>query len=160
MSRPVAAKPPAAAEPGAVSELRGLSRLAIDATAGLVDLIEAVHETVERPFGVLALPVRAPIKGIRELAYGSVCGITQLVGATIDIVLAQLAPLLDPDNPWPGREPLRAARNGVLGDYLAASSNEEVALELRVAGVLGDYLAASSNPLAIGMSLRYEQRRL
>src|SRR3569623_2958654 len=77
----------------AVSDLRGLSRLASDATAGVVDLIEAVHETVEWPLGLVA-PIHAPIKGVRALAYGSVRGITQLVGATIDIILAQLAPLL------------------------------------------------------------------
>ncbi len=122
----------------AVSDLRGISRLAVDATAELVDLIEAVHEAVERPIGAIAPPIHLPVKGIRKLAYGSVRSITHLVGATIDIVLAQLAPLLDQGSGWQGRDALQAALNGVLGDYLVSSDN----------------------PLAIGMSLRYGGKRL
>jgi pimeloyl-ACP methyl ester carboxylesterase len=110
----------------------------VDATAELVDLIEAVHDAVERPIGALAPPIHLPVKGIRMLAYSSVRGITQLVGASIDIVLSQLAPLLDQDSSWPGRDALQAALNGVLGDYLASSGN----------------------PLAIDMSLRYDGKRL
>lgn len=125
-------------KPVAATDLRGLSRLAIDATAELVDVIEAVHEAVEKPFGMLVPPIHVPVRGIRKLAYSSVRGITQLVGATLDIVLAQLAPLLDQDSHWQGRDALQAALNGVLGDYLVSSDN----------------------PLAIRMSLRHDGQRL
>jgi pimeloyl-ACP methyl ester carboxylesterase len=124
--------------PVAASDLKGLSRLAVEATTELVDLVEAVHDSIERPIGVLAPPIHLPVKGIRMLAYSSVRGVTQLIGATIDIVLSQLAPLLDQDSSWPGRDALQSALNGVLGDYLVSSGN----------------------PLAIGMSLRYESQRL
>lgn len=42
------------------SELRGFTRLAIDATAGMVNLIEDVQQTVERPFGFLIPPSGVP----------------------------------------------------------------------------------------------------
>jgi len=105
------------------SELRGLTHLAIDAMAGLVDLSEAVHHAVEHPLGMIAPPMQSPVRGITTLAYGSVRGVTRLVGAAIDVVLAQFAPLLGKESTWPRRDALLAVLNGILGDYLAASGS-------------------------------------
>lgn len=121
-----------------VADLRGITRLAIDATARMADLVEAVHENVERRVAPIAGPVHGPIRGVRVLVYGSVRGITRLTGAAIDVVLAQFAPLVGGQSTWPGRDVLLAALNGVLGDYLAASGN----------------------PLATAMALCYDGQRL
>lgn len=106
-----------------VSDLRGASRLAIDATAGLTALVEAMHHTISKVPGVLGSPTRGRTGGITGLVYGSVRGATRLVGGAIDIVLRELAPMLGEQSSSPGREAVIAALNGVLGDYLAATEN-------------------------------------
>ncbi|QPF75589.1 alpha/beta hydrolase [Roseateles sp. DAIF2] len=116
-----------------IRQLRGAGRLAIAATHGLTELVEALHRGVTRaPAG----------SGITGLVYRSVRGITHLVGGGIDIALQGLEPWLtapEPDSPAvPGTEALLAILNGVLGDYLAATDN----------------------PLAIPMQLRRQGRAL
>ena len=81
-----------------LTDLRGLSRLAIAATQGVTSLVEAMHHTVLRaPLPLGKAPggsAKGPIGAIAGLVYGSVRGVTGLVGAGIDVALAQLAPLL------------------------------------------------------------------
>jgi pimeloyl-ACP methyl ester carboxylesterase len=109
------------------ADLRGAARLATDATAGLTDLVEALHERIVRipGFGNGALDGRTG--GITGLVYRSIRGVTRVVGGSIEALLALLAPALAPGAeraaPGPEREALVAALNGVLGDYLAASAN-------------------------------------
>jgi len=110
--------------------VRGLARLAAEATTGVTDLVEAVHQGIARPLG-------AP-GGIAGLVYGSVRGVTRLVGGGLDMLLAPLVPRLAGRRSSRGREAWLAALNGVLGDHLAASGN----------------------PLAIPMSLRRDGRAL
>jgi pimeloyl-ACP methyl ester carboxylesterase len=105
------------------SDLRGISRLAIEATAGLTDLVEAMHHNIARAPGILGTPPAGPTRGITGLVYRSIRGVTRLVGSGIDVVLGQLAPLLGERSTLPGHEAAQAALNGVLGDYLATSGN-------------------------------------
>lgn len=117
-----------------VDELRGASRLAVEATRGVTDLVETVHHTIAggpavlgRPFAVIARALSAPI-------YDRIRSATELVGAGLDRALAQLAPLLGDGEPSAEREAVLAALNGVLGDYLAATGNPlaiEMALRCR-----------------------------
>jgi hypothetical protein len=101
------------------AELRGAARLAADATAGLVDLVEAMHERIARvPGGGAALDGRAD--GISGLVYKTIRGVTRVVGGSVDAVLA---PASSADDPSPERDAIVAALNGVLGDHLAATSN-------------------------------------
>ncbi len=118
------------------SDIRGFSRLAIDATIGLTDLVEAMHHNITRIPGDPGRTTHT--KGITGLVYQIIRGVTRLVGGGIDAVLAQLVPLL-------GHGPSSTEREAVL-----AALN----------GVLGDHLAASGNPLTIPMRLRYEGQQL
>jgi hypothetical protein len=118
--------------------LRGAARLATDATAGLTDLVEAVHERIARVPGLDPRPLDGRTGGVTGLVYKSIRGVTRLVGGSLDALLGLLAPTLGPGNPSPEREAIVAALNGVLGDYLAASGN----------------------PLATAMSLRWQGRPL
>jgi hypothetical protein len=109
------------------TDLRGAARLATDATRGLTDLVEAMHERIARLPG---LPARSPAgrtRGITGLVYKSVRGVTRLAGGSVDALLALLAPALpaadSPSAMSPEREAIVAALNGVLGDHLAASAN-------------------------------------
>ncbi len=119
-----------------LSDLRGASRLAIDATRGLADLVEAMHHTIERVPGVLGAAPVGRTRGITGLVYRSVRGVTSLVGGSIDAILGRLVPLFGASPPSPRREALVAALNGVLGDYLADSANPlAIRLQFRRDGV-------------------------
>lgn len=107
------------------ADIRGLGRLAIDATLGLTRLVETMHHNIARTPGPLGKYTQEPTRGITGLVYRSIQGTTRLVGSGLDALLGQLLPLLERD-PAPSsttREALLAALNGVLGDHLAASGN-------------------------------------
>jgi len=106
-----------------VDDLRGASRLAVEATRGVVDLVRAMHETIGGGPAVLGRPLDGVTKLASRPIYGSIRAVTDLVGAGIDAALAQLAPLLGESAPGPEREAVLAAVNGVLGDYLAETAN-------------------------------------
>lgn len=120
------------------SDLRGAARLATDATAGLTDLVEAMHERIARLPGQPPSRPNGRTGGITGLVYKTIRGVTRVVGGSIESLLGLLAPALAADDPVPEREALLAALNGVLGDYLAATAN----------------------PLATAMALRREGRAL
>jgi len=105
------------------SGLRGLSQLSFDGIAGLVDVVEAIHLNITSGPGTLSLPTADASRGITGLVYGSIRGVTGLVGQGLDLLLARLTPLLGETNAWPGRESWLAALNGVLGNHLAITSN-------------------------------------
>ena len=110
--------------PPSSADLRGAVRLATDATAGLADLVEAMHERIARLPGLGAAAPDGRTGGITGLVYKTVRGVTRVAGGSIDALLGLLAPALgENDGPGPQREAVVAALNGVLGDYLAASSN-------------------------------------
>jgi pimeloyl-ACP methyl ester carboxylesterase len=115
------------------TDLRGVSRMAIDATSGLVDLVEALHTSIARtPPGLGGPIVARAVHAIPGLVYSSIRGVTRGVGSGIDAGLAQLAPLLGEIESSRGREALVAALNGVLGDHLEATGNPlAIAMRLR-----------------------------
>ncbi len=116
-----------------VTDLRGVSRMAIDATIGLTDLVEALHTRIARPpAGLAGQLVAGAVQGITGLVYKSIRGVARVAGSGIDAGLAQLAPSLRELGSSPTREALVAALNGVLGDYLAETGNPlAIAMQLR-----------------------------
>ncbi len=120
------------------SDLQGASRLIIDAVVGVTDIVESMHRNISGLAPVVGPSRKGGTKGITGLVYGSVRGVSRAVGFGLDVALAQLAPLLKNRGTLPQREAVLAALNGVLGDYLVASSN----------------------PLAISMRLRQDGRPL
>jgi pimeloyl-ACP methyl ester carboxylesterase len=120
------------------SDILGFSRLAMDATVKLSDVVEAMHLNIALAPGILGRPATGPTRGITGLVYQSIRTVAGLVGCGIDAALAPLIPLFGERSSPPGREAVIAALNGVMGDYLAATRN----------------------PLAISMSLRRNGRPL
>jgi hypothetical protein len=114
-----------------VDDLRGATRLAVEATRGVTDLVEAMHHQIAGGPRILGRPLEAPARLVTGPVYGSIRRVTRLVGAGIDAALAGLAPLLGEGAPGLRREALLAALNGVLGDYLAESGNP-LAIEMRL----------------------------
>jgi pimeloyl-ACP methyl ester carboxylesterase len=118
-----------------ILDLRGASRLAIEATTGVADVVEAMHHGIAAGPAVLGRPLEGPVRLLTRPIFGSVRGVTRLVGSGIDAALARLEPvaaaLLGERTPGVGREALVAALNGVLGDHLAESGNP-LAIEMRL----------------------------
>jgi len=119
-----------------LSDLRGAARMAFDATAGIVGVVERMHRTIQLRPGPLGKPADGNTKGITGLVYRSVRGGAQVLGRGIDASLAPLVDLLPEGDSTPRRDAILSAVNGVYGDYLARTGN----------------------PLAIEMSLRHEGR--
>lgn len=134
--------------PGAATDLRGAARLATDATAGLADLVEAVHARITHISGLNPRPVDGRTRGITGLVYKTIRGVTRLAGGSLDALLGLLAPVL---------HPAHEANEDSTG---APPRREREALVAALNGVLGDYLAASANPLAISMAFRHQGRPL
>ena len=119
-----------------IDDLRGASRLAIEATNGVCDLVEAVQEVVASGPATLGRPLQRPTRLFNGLVFESLRRITRLVGSSIDLPLAQLTLLLGPNES-------------------AARTPQEEAVLAVLNGVLGDYLEETGNPLAIQMRLRH-----
>lgn len=121
-----------------LEDARGLGRLVVDAAAGIVDVVESMHRTVQRVPGPFGAAVEEPTRGITGMVYRSVRGGIRLIGEGLDASLVPLASLLPEGAHPPQRENLVCALNGIYGDHLARTGN----------------------PLAIGMSLRHAGREL
>lgn len=115
------------------ADLRGLSRLGVDAVLGIIGVVEAMHHTIASlPLPVGAAPAGRP-GGITGFVYGAVRGTTRVVGQGLDRVLGALP--FDTRASTPEREAFIAALNGVFGDHLADSGNPlAIAMQLRVGG--------------------------
>ena len=105
------------------SDLRGASRLVIDATAGITDLVEAMHRNIARVPVRTASVENGRATGITGFVYRTVRGVTRVVGGGLDAGLALLTPALASVPNVPARESVLSALNGVLGDHLAESKN-------------------------------------
>ena len=106
-----------------VEDLRGASRLAVEATKGVTGVVKEMHRTIAGGPAILGRPLELPTRLVTGIVYGSIRGITTLVGVGIDRVLAQLSPLVGESRPGPEREAVIAAVNGVLGDHLDETNN-------------------------------------
>jgi pimeloyl-ACP methyl ester carboxylesterase len=109
--------------PVRTSDLRGAVGLTTAAAAGLVDLVEAMHERIARASGSSPSMPDGRTGGITGLVYKTIRGITRTAGGGIDALLSLRAAAIGEGEPGPEQGALVAALNGVLGDYLAASSN-------------------------------------
>ena len=121
-----------------LSDLRGITRMAIDASEGVAGIVEHMHRTIQS----VPLPIGKAqadrTRGITGFVYRSVRGGMRVVGRGIDMSLAPLTALLPEGESTPARDAFLSAVNGVYGDYLARTGN----------------------PLALEMELRLNGRRL
>jgi len=127
-----------------IDDLRGASRLAVEATRGITALVERMHLTIASGPALLGKPLAMPVRLAAAPVYASIKGLTRLVGTSLDRALAQLAPLVTASAPGPQREALLAVVNGVLGDYLHATANPlAITMHLRHAGAALDLAPAA-----------------
>ena len=114
-----------------VSDLRGISRMAFDASVGIAHIVEQMHRTVQRVRLPLGKPTTDRPGGITGFVYRSVRGGLTLVGKGIDASLAPVTAMLPDGESTPGRDAFLSAVNGVYGDYLARTGNP-LAIETRL----------------------------
>lgn len=119
------------------SDLKAAAQLAAQATHGVINITEGVHQSVRRRLGLSSGASDELASGLTGQIYRAVRGVTQLVGHGTDALLGALLPLLDDPATHPEASPQREA-------VLAALN-----------GVLGDKLEAMHSPLAWPMALRY-----
>jgi pimeloyl-ACP methyl ester carboxylesterase len=123
---------------GVPEELRGATKLAVDAVIEVTDLVEAVHHTTSTLGGLLSFSDDQRMWGISGFVYGNIRRITRLVGSGVDLGLEQLVERIGPTEASAPRESVISAVNGVIGDYLVETDN----------------------PLAIPMQFRRNRRAL
>ncbi len=91
-----------------LDDLRGATRMAVDASTGITDIVERMHRTIQRRPWPLGTAPR---------------GTMRLVGKGLDATLAPVAALLPEGDSTPGRDAFVSAMNGVCGDYLERTGN-------------------------------------
>ena len=123
---------------GIVSDLRGVTRLAVDATVGVTDLVEKMHHTIQLAHPPVGASRAGRSGGLTGFIYRSIRGTTRLLGQALDAGMAPVIARLPETNSNATRDALIAAINGVYGDYLVETNN----------------------PLATGMSFRYQGKEL
>ncbi|GAB3253891.1 esterase/lipase family protein [Chitinimonas naiadis] len=112
-------------------DVRGVTRLGVDATLGVIDLVESMHQTIASRIPLVgSKSTSGRTRGLTGFVYRRVRGVTQMVGGGIDAALSRLVPLFGNHGLSPAREATVAALNGVMGDYLQESGNP-LALPMR-----------------------------
>jgi pimeloyl-ACP methyl ester carboxylesterase len=125
-------KPKASKQHFQPSDLLGASRLAIDATIGMTNLVETMHHNISRVPGIFGTPTDDPTRGITGFVYRSIRGVTRAVGGGLDIALGQVVEMVKQESPSNAREAVLSALNGVLGDHLVGSVNPmAITMQLR-----------------------------
>ena len=124
------------------TDLRGATRLVVDATQGVAGIVE---------------DMQGPTLGIAGLVHRGIRGVTRLVGGGVDALLAPFVPLLGETRSRPAMEAALAVLNGVVGDHLAATGNPlAIRMRMRREGVpleLGRSSLARAIPGATGKVL-------
>jgi len=119
----------------ATHQLRGGNKIIIDAIGGVTDIVEAMHSTISGLTPILGKTPAGSTRGITGMVYSSVRGVTQAVGAGLDLAFKQLTPYFNGPAEFPQHEAMSAALNGVFGDYLAATNNPlAISMQLRQQG--------------------------
>ena len=121
-----------------LSDLRGVTRMAIDATDTVADVVEKMHRTIQLRPGPMGVSATDRTSGIAGLVYRCVRGGARLIGRAVDAGLSGATVLL-PDG----------ESSSTLDAYRSVAN-----------GVYGDYLLRTENPLAIDMSLRHHGCRV
>ncbi len=122
-----------------ISDLRGVLRLAVQATAGVTRITEGVHQSVWATLGRKGGNREGSTRGLTGAIYRLIEDITQITGKSADVVLAMLESGLEADR-----------------DIEPRSERAEVLLSV-LNGVMGDRLAADKSPFAITMDIRHRR---
>lgn len=108
---------------GNISDLRGVMRLAVDATVGVTDLVEKMHHTIQLAHPPVGASRAGRTNGLTGFVYRSIRGTTRLLGHGLDAGMAPAIALLPETESNAKRDALIAAINGLYGDHLVETNN-------------------------------------
>ena len=114
-----------------IADARGAGRMLVDASIGVLDVVERMHRTIQRRPGPLAEPIVEATRGITGFVYRTIRGSMNLVARGLDASLTPLERLLPEGVSTPGRDVYVSIVNGVYGDHLARTGNP-LAIEMRL----------------------------
>ena len=123
---------------GSLSDLRGVVRLAVEATVGVTDVVEKMHHTIQLGHAPLGASRAEKTSGLTGFVYRSIRGTTKLLGQGFDAGMAPIMALLP------------ETASNTTRDAVAAVIN----------GIYGDHLVETDNPIATKMSFRYQGKPL
>ncbi|MDQ3038869.1 MAG: GPI inositol-deacylase [Pseudomonadota bacterium] len=105
-------------------DLRGLAQLLVRGVISTTDLAESVHATIlGLPSQLTGKPRSTRTRGVPRIAYQGVRRTAELVGSSVEELLARLPPRWGQTTASHRREAMLAVLNGVMGDHLAATAN-------------------------------------
>lgn len=113
------------------SDLRGVVRLAVDATVGVTDLVEKMHHTIQLAHPPLGASRAEATSGLTGFVYRSIRGTTKLVGQGLDAGMAPFSMFLPEQESSAKRDAAVSAINGVYGDHLVETGNP-LAIEMKI----------------------------
>jgi pimeloyl-ACP methyl ester carboxylesterase len=123
-----------------LSDLRGVTRLAVEATVGVTDLVEKMHHTIQLGHPPLGASRAGNTIGLTGFVYRSIRGVTRLLGKGLDAGMAPVSALLPEQESSAGREAFTSVINGVYGDHLVQTGNPlAIEMDLRHAGQALDF---------------------
>ena len=143
------------------TDLRGLAKLATQATVNVTKIAEGVTQSVWSTLGAPSGKDKDQTRGITGLVYKSIQSVAQLVGKGTESLLTSLQPILElldkieqePQESAP-REAVLAALNGVMGDRLVESDNPlATPMTLRFKNEVLNWEAMPDKPLLTGKVL-------
>jgi pimeloyl-ACP methyl ester carboxylesterase len=113
------------------SDLRGVVRLAVDATVGVTDLVEKMHHTIQLAHPPLGASRAETTGGLTGFVYRSIRGTTKLVGQGLDAGMTPFSMLLPEQASSAKRDAVVSAINGVYGDHLVETGNP-LAIQMKI----------------------------
>src|SRR5579871_5932510 len=117
------------------ADVAGISRLAIEGTLGITDIVEEIHKAVLANI-LLDTPIQSALVQSTASIYAAVRMITGAVDGGLDAALSPYVQRIAGIRSTPEREAVLAAVNGVVGDHLAATKNPlAIAMRLRRGGI-------------------------
>jgi len=114
-----------------VSDVRGAGRMLFDASAGLVEIVERMHRTIQRRPSAIGQSIVRAAPGITGFIYQSIRSSMGLLGHGLDSALARFEGMLPAGETTPGRDVFMSIVNGIYGDYLARTGNP-LAIEMHL----------------------------
>lgn len=117
-----------------LSDIKGYSQLAIEATLGVISVVEDMHHTIIQlplPFGNVRPKSARGFYGVVDLllkctsgqVYNALRGVMNIVGDGATAALDYLQPDLTHQDSSRRRDAIISILNGVLGDYMSAHGN-------------------------------------
>lgn len=123
------------------SDLRGISKLSVDAVKGTTKVVESLHSTISQYTSILGNP-KEETKGLTKMIYKGINGVTHLMGEGLNAILNKTSKM----------------HGNYTGEHKLSRTREAVAAAMN--GMLGDHFEKGENPLAISMSFRVNGQSL